>query len=174
MLVDVTRFNLEMTSPDELVAGRASASELDVDRIWGTAAADARSTWKRIGEAHHWDREWSVQDWAAYLSRSDVFSYFVRMRGDVAGMIELEAQPDEVVEIVTFGLLPEYIGQGIGGHALTLATTLAWNLEHRTGRGTKRVWVHTNSLDHPHALRNYQRRGFRIFRTDHVRREIPR
>jgi hypothetical protein len=28
--------------------------------------------------------------------------------------------------------------------------------------GARVVWVHTCSLDGPHALRNYQQRGFRI------------
>jgi hypothetical protein len=28
------------------------------------------------------------------------------------------------------------------------------------------VWLHTSSADNPHALPNYQRRGFRIFKTE--------
>jgi hypothetical protein len=31
---------------------------------------------------------------------------------------------------------------------------------------TKRVWVQTSSGDHPHALPNYERRGFRVFRVE--------
>jgi hypothetical protein len=36
-----------------------------------------------------------------------------------------------------------------------------------------RVWVHTNTLDHPRALRNYQARGFRIFRREDEVVELP-
>jgi hypothetical protein len=32
--------------------------------------------------------------------------------------------------------------------------------------GTRRVWLHTSSADNPHALPNYHRRAFRIFRTE--------
>ncbi|MFG1916756.1 hypothetical protein [Micromonospora sp. NPDC048898] len=30
----------------------------------------------------------------------------------------------------------------------------------------RRVWLHTSSLDHPNALRNYQRRGLTVYRTE--------
>jgi len=36
----------------------------------------------------------------------------------------------------------------------------AWQLP-----GTRRVWVHTCTQDHPHALANYRKRGFRVFKT---------
>jgi len=162
-----------MTSPDVLVAGKPLLHSLDVERLEGHRGGEASMTWKRIGEAHHWNRDWSLQDWEAHLSRPDVTLYFLRMEREVIGMIELEAQSGDTVEIVTFGLLPEFIGQGMGGQALTVAVKLAWDLEHPGGGVTKRVWVHTNSLDHPHALRNYERRGFRVFRTDQLRRDIP-
>jgi len=40
---------------------------------------------------------------------------------------------------------------------LSAAVEKAWEME------TKRVWVHTCSLDHPYALKNYQARGFQIY-----------
>jgi hypothetical protein len=36
----------------------------------------------------------------------------------------------------------------------------------------RRVWLHTSSRDHPHAKPNYERRGFRPFRTEQRRRDI--
>lgn len=65
------------------------------------------------------------------------------------------------MEITTFGLVPDQVGQGLGGYALTLALTEAWQLT----PGARRVWLHTSNLDDPHALPNYHRRGFRTFRT---------
>ena len=47
-------------------------------------------------------------------------------------------QPGGEVEIKTFGLLPE----------------------------VTRVWLHTQTSDHPHALSNYHGRGFRTFKTE--------
>jgi hypothetical protein len=66
------------------------------------------------------------------------------------------------VEIETFGLVPEFIGKGLGGYALTLGVQRAWNLV----PGVRRIWLHTSSLDHPGALPNHQRRGFRTFKTE--------
>jgi hypothetical protein len=34
--------------------------------------------------------------------------------------------------------------------------------------GTKRVWVHTCSLDHKHALKNYLSRGMKIFKSETI------
>jgi GNAT superfamily N-acetyltransferase len=58
-----------------------------------------------------------------------------------------------------FGLLPQFIGQGPGGHLLTAAIERAWEM------GPEKVIVGTCSHDHPHALDNYLARGFRITRT---------
>jgi ribosomal protein S18 acetylase RimI-like enzyme len=76
-------------------------------------------------------------------------------------MVCYEPRPDGDIEIETFGLLPEFVGNGLGGFALTLGVRQAWELAGSAGR----VWLHTSSHDHPHALRNYHRRGFRTFKT---------
>jgi GNAT superfamily N-acetyltransferase len=57
-------------------------------------------------------------------------------------------------------VLPEFIGRGWGKHLLTRAVLSAWDL------GTQRVWLHTCTLDHPAALPNYLKRGFRRVRDE--------
>ena len=57
-----------------------------------------------------------------------------------------------------FGLLGEFHGIGLGGHALTAALTRARELR-------PRVWLTTCTLDGPYALANYRARGMRPFRT---------
>jgi GNAT superfamily N-acetyltransferase len=126
---------------------------------------------ERIGSPYGWsavsytDQMW--QDWLADARRQQ---WVVRCHGDVAGLVELEAQPGGEVEITTFGLVPEYVGQGFGGLALTLAVRLAWALPPVQAPAMRRVWLHTSSTDHPHALPNYLSRGFRTFRTEQRRR----
>ncbi len=71
------------------------------------------------------------------------------------------------MEIVYFGLLPQFVGQGLGGHLLTEAVERAWQMDAR------RVWVHTCNLDHPAALKNYQARGFKLYQTIEKMKEIP-
>jgi GNAT superfamily N-acetyltransferase len=73
----------------------------------------------------------------------------------------MEIQEGGNIEIVYFGLLPLMIGKGIGGGVLSLAIREAWKI-----KGAQRVWLHTCSEDHPHALGNYEKRGFRLFKTE--------
>lgn len=84
------------------------------------------------------------------------------------GYVELEPQPGGDVEIVYFGLLPDFRGRRIGGHLLTVGTARAWDLAQRWPglAPTRRVWLHTCSQDGPTAMDNYLRRGFKVFRTE--------
>ncbi|WP_206685810.1 hypothetical protein [Kribbella qitaiheensis] len=72
------------------------------------------------------------------------------------------------VEVENFGLLPGFIGRGIGGHLLTVGLQQAWTLNERhPGIGLiSRVWLHTNTLDGPNALANYEARGLRPYKTE--------
>jgi GNAT superfamily N-acetyltransferase len=108
--------------------------------------------------AHRSPQQW--QDWfAEHPGRS---CWLLTVHGDPAGVACYDPHPGPEVEIKTFGLVPDYTGQGLGGHALTLAIGQAWELV----PGTRRVWLHTSSVDNPHALPNYHRRGLRTFKTE--------
>ena len=80
--------------------------------------------------------------------------------GAPAGYFELRRDRTNGAEIVYFGLLPEFTGRGLGGHLLTSAAEAAWS------QGPERVWLHTNTMDHPSALPNYLRRGFTAFHSE--------
>ena len=113
----------------------------------------------RIGTPYRWpSASRSDEDWARWLAEPDRRYRLVEYRGEVAGAADFEPQPGGDVEITTFGLLPEFVGKGLGGYALTLVVADAWTLP-----GARRVWLHTSTLDHPNALPNYLRRGFRSF-----------
>jgi GNAT superfamily N-acetyltransferase len=83
----------------------------------------------------------------------------VEVDGATAGYWELERESAASAKIPIFGLLAEFHGRGIGGHALTAAL--------RRGRElAPRVWLTTCSLDGPAALPNYLARGMRPFREE--------
>jgi GNAT superfamily N-acetyltransferase len=71
------------------------------------------------------------------------------------------------VEIIYFGLLPQFISQGIGGHLLTVGVQRAWAIT------ASRVWVHTCSLDGPNAYKNYESRGFTLYDTKVALQDLP-
>lgn len=164
-MVDETVTYLEMTSPGELVPGRSPPAPIELQEAGPVAAPLIRSTYTRVGAPHGWigRTAWSDAQWEEELSRSGVHAWIARVDGDVAGVLELEAEANGDVGIVVFGLVPELVGRGFGGAFLTLATTLAWNVAPDEGRSTKRVWLQTSSRDHPNARPNYERRGFRVF-----------
>jgi GNAT superfamily N-acetyltransferase len=163
--------SLEMTSRDDLVPGRAAPRGFELSEVGRAEAAIVRETYLRIGSPYGWTGRsgWSVEQWEEELSGPGIRAWLARIDEDVAGFVELEAEPSGDVGIVVLGLVPEFIGRGFGGALLSLATQLAWNLTLPGGIPPRRVWVQTTSGDHPHALPNYERRGFRPFRTERRR-----
>jgi GNAT superfamily N-acetyltransferase len=83
--------------------------------------------------------------------------WLLTVSGAPAGYFELRRDNSGGIEIAYFGLLPEFTGRRLGGHLLTVAVETAW------AAGTNRIWLHTNTLDHPAALPNYLKRGFTAF-----------
>ncbi len=105
----------------------------------------------------------------------------IEINGEIGGFFELEYHGKGDCEITVFGLVPELVGNGFGGHALTVCTKESWNVNSDknpdvpiVGDGQKitRVWLHTCTLDHPHALQNYLSRGFVLYKQVKRQREF--
>lgn len=161
-LIDVTRTYLELTRPDQLVPAGAPRPGLRIERRVDFTPAEYRRLYRGVGEAYQWrDRsDWSDEQIIAHLKRDEI-SVWVLCDGDaVAGWFELQAHPGGAVEIVYFGLMPEYHRQGLGKYLLTECVGRAWALR------PHRVWLHTCTLDDAAALPNYIARGFRPFHTE--------
>ncbi|MFE9452295.1 GNAT family N-acetyltransferase [Streptomyces sp. NPDC006739] len=167
--VPVTTWSLEQTSPSDLLPAAAPEGDLRIVRSEVPSPEFSRFLYASVGGDVLWtDRlSWSHARWLEHLDRPGVETWVAHDRGTPAGYAELEPQDEGVVEIVYFGLLPDFRGRRIGGHLLSYATARAWDLADRwPGRTpTKRVWLHTCSKDGEFAMDNYQRRGFRLFDT---------
>ncbi|MBX6382128.1 MAG: GNAT family N-acetyltransferase [Microbispora sp.] len=165
--MDVTTWYLEQTSPADLRPGRTPSLPAQVVRAEVPSPEFSRFLYTAVGGDWHWTNRlpWTWKQWKDWLDRPGVETWVAWVRGTPAGYAELVAQDGGMVEIASFGLLPYAIGQGLGGWLLGEATARAWDLAERwPGREpTRRVWVHTCSLDGPAALANYQARGFRIY-----------
>jgi len=160
--MEVRRTYLEMTSPGELRGARSTEPGLRIERVESGPASFYRYLYAEVGRSYRWvDRlTWTDDDIRAHLADATVSLWLLTVRGAPAGYFELKASPDASVEIAYFGLLPEFIGRGLGKHLLTEAVERAWAL------GARRVWLHTCSLDDRAALPNYRARGFRPFREE--------
>ncbi|MFF4158924.1 GNAT family N-acetyltransferase [Streptomyces sp. NPDC001678] len=167
----VTTWSLEQTSPTDLVPARVpdASSGIRIERAAVPCPEFSRFLYTAVGGDITWtDRlSWPYDRWAAFLERPGTETWVAYEHGTPAGYVELDPQPEGAVEIAYFGLIPGFRGRRIGGHLLSVGTARAWDLAERwpEREPTKRVWLHTCSLDGPHALGNYERRGFRVFDT---------
>lgn len=167
----VTTWSLEQTSPADLLPAHVpdASSGIRIERAAVPSPEFSRFLYTAVGGDIRWtDRlSWSYEKWTAFLERPGTETWVAYEHGTPAGYVELDAQPVGAVEIVYFGLIPRFRGRRIGGHLLSVGTARAWDLAERwpEREPTKRVWLHTCSLDGPHALGNYERRGFRVFGT---------
>ena len=158
-----------MTDPSQLRPARKPPAELAVIRAEIPSPALSRFLYTAVGGDWYWLQRlpWSYAQWQRHLARDAVETWVAYLAGTPAGYFELEAQAGGNVEIAYFGLLPQFIGRGLGGPLLTVTVERAWAM------GARRVWVHTCSLDHPGALPGYHARGFRVFEVVHAEQELP-
>ena len=159
---------------------KVTSQKLQIQELTERGWRFNRDMYFAVGEKWAWidKRPWRDEQWRDYASDRNLRTFAAYVDGKVAGYFELHRTTDESltsrdqrsevagqnkedVEIAYFGLLPEFIGCGLGGALLNSAIEIAWNWSPTPWR----VWVHTCNRDHPNALANYQARGFRIYKT---------
>ena len=121
--------------------------------------------YKNIGKKHKWtDRlVWTEAQWIDYVSSKKVKTYILKYQNDLAGYFELIFHSDEKeVEIAYFGLLEEFQNKKLGSYLLSQAIKKSFNSK------VNKVWVHTCSLDHKNALKNYIARGMKIYKSETI------
>ncbi len=162
--VDVTITTLQMLDAGQLRARKCERSGWRVERAPRDGAIN-RDLYRDVGAAWHWvDRlSWPDAWWHTHAHLPELATYVGYLDDEPVGYFELYRRADSGVEIAYFGLLPAFIGRGLGGVLLTEAVAAAWQLR------PQRVWLHTCTLDHPQALANYLARGFEIYETHGVR-----
>ena len=119
--------------------------------------------YKSIGKNCQWiDRLiWSDLNWIDYVSNKNLFTYILKDQDEIAGYFELLLnENNDEAEIAYLGILEEYFGKKLGGYLLSEAIKQSFRMK------SSRVWVHTCSLDHKNALRNYLSRGMKIFKSE--------
>jgi ribosomal protein S18 acetylase RimI-like enzyme len=119
--------------------------------------------YKNVGKKYKWvDRlVWTDQKWIDYVSNNKLFTYILKDNEELVGYFELIFYQDiREAEIAYLGILEEYFGKKLGSYLLSEAIIKSFSL------GATRVWVHTSSLDHKNALKNYLARGMKVFKSE--------
>ena len=163
MSVQVERSYLEISSINDLLVKNKPFSDLYLEKINPPDFQLNKFFYKEIGKKHSWtDRlVWDDKKWTDYLENSGVNTYILKNNKDFIGYFEQIFDKDKLdCEIAYFGILEEYIGKKLGGYLLSEAIKISFNI------GSKRIWVHTCSLDHKNALQNYLSRGMKVFKSE--------
>lgn len=165
--VDVTVYYLEMHAPNgrSVVIPRKG---LSIVQARHPTVAYYRFLYNAVGKDYHWFSRGKLADaeLAAVIQDPREEIHVLHVDGTPAGFAELDRRKEGEVELVQFGLMPEFIGQKLGKYFLQWTIDKVWSYQ------PTRFWLHTCTLDHPSALPNYLQAGFKVYREETLAREI--
>jgi ribosomal protein S18 acetylase RimI-like enzyme len=171
IMISSTVTYLEMTMrptlPPTALSSRRKAALLRAHR---PSVAFYRFLYKSIGEPWMWFMRLKLDDeaLAAIVQDDKVEIYVLYVDGVPAGFIELDRRQEPEIELAYLGLMPDFVGGGLGAYLLASAIDIAWSYE------PSRLWVHTCTQDHPRALALYQRFGFKPYKQESTTFPDPR
>jgi ribosomal protein S18 acetylase RimI-like enzyme len=169
VIINVARSFLEINSIKNLNRSKSPGPNFKITEVSPPDFQLNKFFYKQIGRKHRWiDRlAWEDKKWIEYVENPRVKTFILKDNGNLAGYYEtiLDIQNDNS-EIAYFGILEEYIGKKCGGYLLSEAIYKLFK------DGISRVWLHTCSLDHKNAIKNYLARGMKIFKSEKVKVEI--
>ena len=143
-------------SPDQnLILKKVDPPDIELNKFF----------YKNVGKNHRWvDRlAWNNLKWMSYLENKNVHTFILKLNEELVGYFEvINDFSTSSSEIAYFGILDDYIGKKFGSYFLSEAIKKCFELN------SKKVWVHTCSLDHKHALKNYLNRGMKIFKEETI------
>ena len=151
---------LEMTSPSSFAPSFVQAADIEIVKMEMPDLGFYKFLYQSVGEEWAW-RDRLVMPNAELrkvLASEKTQVHVLYVSGSPGGYVELFQHEDRSVEIMYFGLRRDYMGRGLGKHLLSYGIARAWEMD------ASRVWLHTCNLDGPHALANYQKRGFSIYK----------
>jgi GNAT superfamily N-acetyltransferase len=157
----VTTTYLEMfTNPQRVVPPFREG--LTVIHARRPTVAYYRFLYDAVGRDYDWTSRKKLSDaeLAVLLNDPRLEIHVLMAEGVPAGLAELDRRTEDEIELVQFGLMPEFIGKGLGRRFLQWAIDKAWSY------GSRRFWLHTCTKDHPAALPNYRKAGFAVYKEE--------
>lgn len=123
----------------------------------GAMSVDAYlELYRRVGADHLWySRLVMARDALAATLADPATVLRICLKDGVAhGILDMDFATPNTCEIKYFGVTPAL--QGTGAAKALMETAIAIAAE----RGVDRLWLHTNTIDHPRAMAFYRRFGF--------------
>jgi GNAT superfamily N-acetyltransferase len=115
-----------------------------------------------VGGEYHWTSRTKLTDTEllAIIHDPRVEVHVLMVEGVPAGFAELDQRIEGEIELTQFGLMREFIGQGLGKFFIQ------WAIDRALIYNPRRFWLHTDTQDHPAALPNYLKAGFAIYKEE--------
>jgi ribosomal protein S18 acetylase RimI-like enzyme len=148
---------LELRAAPQVPPGVAGNARVSPERL---SRADYLSLYRRVGDSVRWDQrlQMSPHDLDSLLAGDGLRIYVMRdERSARIGLCELDRSRFPELELVNFGVVPERRGRGLGPQLLLAALRSEWQA------GATRIFLHTDTWDHPAARALYEAAGFRVY-----------
>jgi GNAT superfamily N-acetyltransferase len=129
-------------------------------RVEQPLLSDYLVLYRRVGESLGWDQRLLMPEaeLEQLLQGTELRIYLLRDElRHALGFCEFDRSGFPQIELKNFGLVPEARGRRLGLWLLSTALVAEW----RTNPA--RIWLHTDTWDHPAAIRVYQQAGFCIY-----------
>ena len=149
---------MELREPPAAPASRTAPERIARE---SPAIHEYLSLYRKVGEPLRWDQRLLMPktELAALLDGGSLHIYVLRTDADALGFCEFDRSAFPEIELKNFGLITEAQGRGLGPWLLSTALREEWLT------GPARIWLHTDTWDHPAAVSVYTRAGFRVYAT---------
>jgi len=140
----------------EIIAPRY---DMKISKVDSPTVEFYRCLYQQVGSSFYWVDRLLMRDkeLLTIIHHELVDVLVITVADEPWGYAELNRRRAGEIELAYFGLIPKATGQGLGKYFLNHVLRTAWSLS------PQRVWVHTCDLDHPAALPNYLKAGFKIY-----------
>ena len=120
------------------------------------------SLYEKVGKNYEWTDQFlkGKEEVGSFLEHDSVKVFQLYFDRSLAGFFVLDFRINKICDLSYFGLIPDYLGNGLGSYMIKYAILTAWN------RDIKKMLVNTNTLDHERALTLYKKYGFQIIRVE--------
>ena len=169
MIINVDRSFLEINSIKKLNRSKSPGPNFKINQLDPPDFQLNKFFYKQIGKKYRWiDRlAWDDKKWIEYVENPRVKTFVLKENNNLVGFYEPVRDFDNGhSEIAYFGILEEYFGKKCGGYLLSEAIKKLFE------DGISRVWLHTCSLDHKNAIKNYLARGMQIFKSEKINVDV--
>ncbi len=168
--IEVVITDLEMTERPIRPTIPAPPGKLALMRVEQPSVAFFRYLYNTVGEQWFWweRRKMDDETLRAEISDPRMELYVLYIQGEPGGFVQLDRRGDPDIDIAYFGIFQQFVGRGFGPYLLNWAIDQAWSY------GPARLTVNTCTLDHPKAIRTYQRMGFVPYRQQRKFIDDPR